>query len=222
MRGTWRFVRRQRSWFRRDPRIHWLDAAAPPTWSTRHWRAALAYPGRMTGPCSALKGHGTENDFVRAARPRRGAVAVAGAGPGAVRPARRHRRRRRAAGGADQAGHRARRARPGRSGRVLHGLPQRRRLDRRDVRQRRAGVRPLPAAGRPDRRTGVAVATRGGPRAVTFDGADVTVEHGSRPPSGRNARVVGRPLVAGVGAGAAQPACGRRAGLGRRTRRAAT
>ena len=28
-RATRRFVRRQRSWFRRDPRIHWLDAAAP-------------------------------------------------------------------------------------------------------------------------------------------------------------------------------------------------
>ena len=28
VRGTWRFVRRQRSWFRRDPRIRWLDAAA--------------------------------------------------------------------------------------------------------------------------------------------------------------------------------------------------
>ncbi|HTZ45854.1 MAG TPA: tRNA (adenosine(37)-N6)-dimethylallyltransferase MiaA [Jatrophihabitans sp.] len=28
VRGTWRFVRRQRSWFRRDPRIHWLDGAA--------------------------------------------------------------------------------------------------------------------------------------------------------------------------------------------------
>jgi tRNA dimethylallyltransferase len=27
VRGTWRFVRRQRSWFRRDPRIRWLDAA---------------------------------------------------------------------------------------------------------------------------------------------------------------------------------------------------
>jgi tRNA dimethylallyltransferase len=27
IRGTRRFVRRQRSWFRRDPRIHWLDAA---------------------------------------------------------------------------------------------------------------------------------------------------------------------------------------------------
>lgn len=29
VRGTWRFVRRQRSWFRRDSRIHWLDGAAP-------------------------------------------------------------------------------------------------------------------------------------------------------------------------------------------------
>ena len=25
---TWRFVRRQRSWFGRDPRLHWLDATA--------------------------------------------------------------------------------------------------------------------------------------------------------------------------------------------------
>ncbi|MGK5445201.1 tRNA (adenosine(37)-N6)-dimethylallyltransferase MiaA [Micromonospora sp. URMC 105] len=29
IRATRRFVRRQRSWFRRDPRIHWLDSAAP-------------------------------------------------------------------------------------------------------------------------------------------------------------------------------------------------
>jgi tRNA dimethylallyltransferase len=29
VRATRRFVRRQRSWFRRDPRIHWVDAAAP-------------------------------------------------------------------------------------------------------------------------------------------------------------------------------------------------
>jgi tRNA dimethylallyltransferase len=29
IRATRRFVRRQRSWFRRDPRIHWLDAADP-------------------------------------------------------------------------------------------------------------------------------------------------------------------------------------------------
>ncbi|SCL31714.1 tRNA dimethylallyltransferase [Micromonospora inyonensis] len=29
IRATRRFVRRQRSWFRRDPRVHWLDATAP-------------------------------------------------------------------------------------------------------------------------------------------------------------------------------------------------
>jgi tRNA dimethylallyltransferase len=29
VRATRRFVRRQRSWFRRDPRVHWLDAAEP-------------------------------------------------------------------------------------------------------------------------------------------------------------------------------------------------
>jgi tRNA dimethylallyltransferase len=29
VRGTRRFVRRQRSWFRRDPRVRWLDASAP-------------------------------------------------------------------------------------------------------------------------------------------------------------------------------------------------
>jgi tRNA dimethylallyltransferase len=29
VRATRRFVRRQRSWFRRDPRIRWFDAAAP-------------------------------------------------------------------------------------------------------------------------------------------------------------------------------------------------
>jgi tRNA dimethylallyltransferase len=29
VRATRRFVRRQRSWFRRDPRVHWLDGEAP-------------------------------------------------------------------------------------------------------------------------------------------------------------------------------------------------
>lgn len=29
VRATRRFVRRQRSWFRRDPRVHWLDASRP-------------------------------------------------------------------------------------------------------------------------------------------------------------------------------------------------
>jgi tRNA dimethylallyltransferase len=30
VRATRRFVRRQLSWFRRDPRIHWIDATADP------------------------------------------------------------------------------------------------------------------------------------------------------------------------------------------------
>ena len=29
VRGTRRFVKRQRTWFRRDPRVHWLDGADP-------------------------------------------------------------------------------------------------------------------------------------------------------------------------------------------------
>jgi len=29
VRATRRFVRRQRSWFRRDPSVRWLDAARP-------------------------------------------------------------------------------------------------------------------------------------------------------------------------------------------------
>ena len=31
IKATKRFARRQESWFRRDPRVHWLDAAAPQT-----------------------------------------------------------------------------------------------------------------------------------------------------------------------------------------------
>ena len=44
-RGTWRFVRRQRSWFRRDPRISWLDGSAADLVNLA-WR--LVAP-RMTG-----------------------------------------------------------------------------------------------------------------------------------------------------------------------------
>jgi tRNA dimethylallyltransferase len=38
--GTRRYVRRQRSWFRRDHRVHWLDGAAPGHADTvlRIWR----------------------------------------------------------------------------------------------------------------------------------------------------------------------------------------
>ncbi|MDQ1721052.1 MAG: tRNA dimethylallyltransferase [Pseudonocardiales bacterium] len=43
VRGTWRFVRRQRSWFRRDPRLRWLDAAAPDVLD----RALALLPARL-------------------------------------------------------------------------------------------------------------------------------------------------------------------------------
>ena len=45
---------------------------------------------------------------------------------------------------------------------VVHGLSQRRRLDRRDVRQRRPGVRPVPDRGVARERAGGQVATRAG------------------------------------------------------------
>jgi tRNA dimethylallyltransferase len=39
--GTRRYVRRQRSWFRRDHRVHWLDGASPDNLdhTLRTWRA---------------------------------------------------------------------------------------------------------------------------------------------------------------------------------------
>ena len=93
-----------------------------------------------------LKGHGTENDFVLLPD-HDGSVhgdLDADAGPGAVRPARRHRRRRRAAGDP----HRGVRRQPGRGRRVVHGLPQLRRLGQRDVRQRDPGLRAAPRSRR--------------------------------------------------------------------------
>lgn len=49
--GTRRYVRRQRSWFRRDPRIHWLDGAEPDLRGTalrvvRDARTSPASPAR--------------------------------------------------------------------------------------------------------------------------------------------------------------------------------
>ena len=59
VRATRRFARRQESWFRRDPRITWLDGAD------------LAADGRLAGRALAYdqvmrfaKGHGTGNDFL--------------------------------------------------------------------------------------------------------------------------------------------------------------
>ncbi len=61
VRATRRFARRQRSWFRRDPRVHWLDAAAPDLLT-----GAIGH--RPFYACAVtlrvVKGHATENDFV--------------------------------------------------------------------------------------------------------------------------------------------------------------
>src|SRR5205807_10223033 len=51
--ATRRFVRRQRSWFRRDPRIHWLDGADPDLARTASSVLAAQLPrrgGRPAGP----------------------------------------------------------------------------------------------------------------------------------------------------------------------------
>ena len=58
--GTRRYVRRQRSWFRRDHRIGWLDGAATPTTSS----ARCGYGGTYPEQVMFAKGHGTQNDFV--------------------------------------------------------------------------------------------------------------------------------------------------------------
>jgi tRNA dimethylallyltransferase len=48
VRGTLRFVRRQRRWFRRDPRVRWLDATDPDlvdaaaAATAAGWRSALS------------------------------------------------------------------------------------------------------------------------------------------------------------------------------------
>ena len=45
---TRRFARRQERWFRRDPRIHWLDAPTTPAEALSAWRSAVgALPTRM-------------------------------------------------------------------------------------------------------------------------------------------------------------------------------
>ncbi len=99
---------------------------------------------------SFAKGHGTRNDFV---------ILFDGYGTLDVTPEIvRYLCDRRS-------GHRRRRRPPGREGRrdprlgrrprpVVHGLPERRRVDGRDVRQRAAGVRPVPGRRGPRRRAG--------------------------------------------------------------------
>ena len=85
VKATRRFARRQESWFRRDPRVIWLDAgpgtdlAGP---GTGYHRAMPVAQGPLTehqfsehefsAPSAAqfAKGHGTENDFVILPDPR--------------------------------------------------------------------------------------------------------------------------------------------------------
>jgi tRNA dimethylallyltransferase len=43
IKATKRFARRQESWFRRDPRVHWLDATAPETPAEHLLAAALQH-----------------------------------------------------------------------------------------------------------------------------------------------------------------------------------
>ena len=44
--ATRQFARRQLTWFRADPRIHWLDWQDPDLVA----KAAAPLPGRLTGP----------------------------------------------------------------------------------------------------------------------------------------------------------------------------
>ena len=121
--ATRRFARRQRRWFRRDPRIRWLRRRR----DLLDGRAgAIARPADASIPdARSSRVTARENDFVllpdldgsssdltarRVAR--------------ALRPARGHRRRRRAARRPTACPEVA----TGRRGRVVHGLPQRRRL----------------------------------------------------------------------------------------------
>ena len=127
--ATRRYARRQESWFRPDPRIHWVDPTADGALDD-----AVAGSSRRSPTMADMttwrftKGHGTENDFVLAARRRRAPRRRRRHGPPARRPPRRHRRRRRHPRRAHRSRGRRGRARHGRPRPVVHGLPQRRRV----------------------------------------------------------------------------------------------
>ena len=86
--ATRRFVRRQRSWFRRDPRITLARRARRPTLVERtRLRVVADGSAMMARTCEFAKGHGTGNDFVILPDPDGRARPDARPGRGAVRPA---------------------------------------------------------------------------------------------------------------------------------------
>ena len=155
-RRTRAFARRQWAWFRRDPRIVWLDpnddllAQLLAVWDAVGnraggvWRRVRRRGARLTtmdarGTLRLTKHHGAGNDFLVMLDPDDRRPLSAAGGPRPVRPAPGRRGRRRAA---RHLGPRARRA--------GDGPAQRRRWCRRDERQRD----PLPCPGGGGRRHG--------------------------------------------------------------------
>ena len=175
VRATRRFARRQESWFRRDPRVSWLDAG-PGADRGRRWLPSSrggrpASYGRQFSEhelrgARFAKGHGTENDFVILPDPRRRTRSHRRARRAAVRPAGRDRRRRGAAGGADR---RRRPARPDAGRRRAEWFMDYRNADGSIAEMCGNGIRVF---ARYLLETGLAageeftIATRGGPRLV--------------------------------------------------------
>ena len=130
------------------------STARPPAMSTTRCGYGGTYPDQVM----FAKGHGTQNDFVLLPD-LDGRLALAPAAVAALCDRRRGLGadgvlRVTTAGAAGEAGVFDRLPEGVAAGRLVHGLPQRRRVDRPDVRQRRAGVRALPAgqrAGEPRR-----------------------------------------------------------------------
>ena len=163
VRATRRFVRRQRSWFRRDPRIVWLDGAAPDL--VGRPRVAAADGAAMMARRAVRQGPRHRQRLRDPARSRTASSTLtAGAGRGAVRPAPRASAATACCGSCAAPSTRTRPATP--ASRVVHGLLERRRLARRDVRQRRPGLRPLPGRRRARRRRPRARRRRPGPASV--------------------------------------------------------
>ena len=166
------FARRQRAWFRRDPRIVWLDpdgrsgrtrssvqasgSGARRATAVGEWTSTTMTPPTRPSPLALTKHHGAGNDFLvlvdlddrRASTPAwSGPCATAGSGSGADGVIR---------------------VLAGTAGRPGHGPRQRRREHRRDDRQRDA----LPGPGGGPRRPGgpptFTVATLAGVRTVEY------------------------------------------------------